>query len=279
VTGGGGVERLARRMLAELQTMTVPAVAGPDVAPPTALELATAAGFTPDAWQATALSSTSRKLLFNCCRQSGKSTTSALLAVHDAAFTPGALVLMLSPSQRQSSELFRKCLEILKGTSGIGVPAIAAESALRCELANGSRIIALPGSDASIRGYSAATLVVIDEAARVPDELYAAIRPSLATTNGRLIALSTPNGKRGFWYLEYMSGEGWERTRITAKDCPRISKQFLDDEERALGPHVFAQEYDCQFFDPDTSVFSSAMIEAALSDDVAPLWPVAEVTA
>lgn len=150
-----------------------------------------------------------------------------------------------------------------------------AESALRLELDNGSRIIALPGSEATTRGYSAATLVIIDEAARVPDELIAAVRPTLATTNGRIIALSTPAGKRGWFYLEWASGVGWERTKISAKECPRISKEFLEDEERLLGPHVFEQEYQCQFYDPDSQFFASDLVEQALSGDVAPLWEIA----
>ncbi|MCX7057275.1 MAG: terminase family protein [Proteobacteria bacterium] len=269
--GGGGAGRLARRMLEQAKALTVPALPDPDVAPMSRLAFARAAGFAPDAWQENALESRSRKLLFNCCRQSGKSTTSALLAVHEAAFVPGGLVLMLAPSLRQSGELFRKCLQIMKGAE-CPLPAIVSESALRVELDNGSRIIALPGSEATTRGYSAATLVIIDEASRVPDELIAAVRPSLATTNGRLIALSTPNGKRGWFYLEYVSGIDWERTTITSADCARISPEFLKDEERTLGPHVFGQEYLCEFYDPDTAVFSIALIERALSGAVTPLW-------
>jgi hypothetical protein len=115
-------------------------------------------------------------------------------------------------------------------------------------------------------------LVVIDEASRVPDALIAAVRPSLATTNGRLIALSTPAGKRGWFYLEHVGGVGWERSRVVATDCPRISEEFLADELRTLGPRVYAQEYECEFFDPDTAVFSSELIDRALSADLMPLW-------
>lgn len=117
--------------------------------------------------------------------------------------------------------------------------------------------------------------MVIDEAARVQDELIAAVRPTLATTDGRIIALSTPAGKRGFFWAEWTAGAGWERTKITADDCPRISKEFLEDERRILGEHTYRQEYECEFFDPDSAVFSSEMIEAAMSDEVEPLWEVA----
>lgn len=274
MSGGGGVERMARKMLAQAQNLEVPALPDPDAEVMERVAFARAVGIDPDAWQVTALESDCRKLMFLCSRQSGKSTTAAVLATHEALFTPGALVLMLAPSLRQSGELFRTCLALIKRVD-FPIPAIAQESALRCELENGSRIIALPGSEATTRGYSAATLVVIDEAARVPDELIAAVRPALATTNGRIVALSTPAGKRGWFYLEYVSGQGWERTRIAAADCPRISKEFLEDEQRSLGPHVFEQEYNCEFYDPDSAVFSSDLIERALTNDVAPLWSVA----
>jgi hypothetical protein len=81
------------------------------------------------------------------------------------------------------------------------VPEIKSESVLRLELMNGSRIIALPGESNTVRGYSGATLIICDEAARIPDELLAAIRPMLATSNSRLIALSTHHGRQG-WVFE-----------------------------------------------------------------------------
>ena len=101
--------------------------------------LAQRAGITPDPWQQDVLRSTAPRMLLNCCRQSGKSTTTAVLAVHQALYVPGSLVLLLSPSQRQSQELFRKCLHVYRA-AGRPVPQ-EAESALRLELENGSRIV------------------------------------------------------------------------------------------------------------------------------------------
>ena len=138
------------------------------------------------------------------------------------------------------------------------------------ELANGPRIISLPGSEKTTRGYSAATLVVMDEASRVPDELLAAVRPMLATTAGRFIALSTPAGKRGWFYEAWSQGEGWEKIQVKAEDCPRISPAFLDEERQAYGPLRFAQEYCCEFIDNETAVFNSDLIQKALRDDFEP---------
>jgi hypothetical protein len=140
------------------------------------------------------------------------------------------------------------------------------------ELANGSRIISLPGDEATIRGYSGVSLLIVDEASRVVDPLYYSIRPMLAVSGGRLIALSTPYGKRG-WYWEEWTGEGpWTRVQITAHQCPRISAEFLAEEEKAIGERWYRQEYFCSFEDVIDQVFSFDDIQAACDDSVQPLF-------
>jgi hypothetical protein len=108
--------------------------------------------------------------LLNCSRQSGKSTTVAALALQQALVQPGALILLLAPAERQSHELLRK---VLAGYRALAKPL----PAIRCnhgtlELANRSRIVALPGREQTIRSFSGVNLLLIDEAARVPDDLY-----------------------------------------------------------------------------------------------------------
>lgn len=231
--------------------------------------LARDCGIEPDAMQAKLLTSANTKVLLNCTRQWGKSTTAAILALHEALYAAPAMVILISPSQPQSTELFRK----VHGFWGQldGAPEANQESLTRLSLANGSRILSLPGSEKTTRGYSAATLVVMDEAARVPDELLAAIRPMLATTNGRFLALSTPKGKRGWFYENWISADpSWERISVTASECPRISKQFLEDEKSALGPMRYSEEYECAFIDSDSSAFNSDLIKQALSDEFEP---------
>src|SRR5262249_29588723 len=144
-----------------------------------------------------------------------------------------------------------------------GAPELNAESVLRAELANGSRILALPGSERTIRGYAGADLIVLDEAARIEDELLAALRPMLATKNGRLVALTTPFGKRGWFYEAWTGGDqAWHRVRVPATDCPRITKEFLAEELRELGAQRFSEEYGLEFLDPDEAVFPSHIIDA-----------------
>jgi hypothetical protein len=237
---------------------------------PDAVELMTRAGMPPDAWQRQVLQSSEPRILLNCCRQSGKSVVAAALALGTALAEPGALVLVLSPSLRQSQESFRKVLDLYR-TIHTAIPT-RAESALRMELGNGSRIISLPGTEATVRGYSQVRLLVVDEASRVLDPLYYAIRPVLSVSQGRLIALSTPFGARGWWYQEWTEGAGWERVRITAEQCPRISPPFLEEERRTLPPLWFQSEYECRFVDTVDQVFSTELLLRAMKDDIDPLW-------
>ena len=230
------------------------------------LELAEAAGFTLDPWQQAAVVSSSPRLLLNCARQSGKSTVVAIRAVHTALYAAGSLCLLLSPTQRQSSELFRSCLSLYRAC-GRPVPA-RAESALSLTLANRSRLISLPSKEANVRCYSSVALLAVDEASRVPDELYYAIRPMLAVSGGSLIALSTPWGTRGWWHGAWTSDEPWERYEVPGTMCPRISPEFLAEEKRTLGDFFYAAEYECSFLDAQTQAFTRADVEAAFTEEV-----------
>jgi hypothetical protein len=227
--------------------------------------LAQDCGITPDDVQTRLLTSTSRKVLLNCSRQWGKSTISSLTALHEALYRAPAMIILVSPSQQQSTELFKKIHDFWERLPG--APESSQESLTRMELSNGSRIISLPGSEKTTRGYSAATLVVMDEASRVPDELLAAVRPMLATTAGRFFALSTPAGKRGWFYEEWDHGNGWEKIEVKAQDCARISPAFLKEERQVIGELRFRQEYCCEFIDSETAVFNSDLIGKALRDD------------
>jgi hypothetical protein len=230
----------------------------------------TKAGMEPDAWQEDLLRSDARQTLLLASRQAGKSSVAAAVALRTALLRPRSPVLLLSPSLRQSSELFRKVADLF---GELGRPVgVSAESALRLELANGSRVVSLPGDEKNIRGFSGVALLVIDEAARVADSLYCAVRPMLAVSRGRLVALSTPFGKRG-WFHDEWHGQGeWQRVRVRADQCPRISAEFLAEERRALGERWFRQEYECSFEDTIGAVFSSEDIAAMFDCNVQPLF-------
>jgi len=227
---------------------------------------ARSAGIEPDSWQADALRSEASRQLYNCSRQSGKSTVAGILAVHTALYDPSSLVLLLSPSLRQSQELFKKALSVYRSSDQ---PVSAAtETALTLTLSNGSRIASLPGKEGTVRGYSGVSLLVIDEAARVPGDLYLSVRPMLAVSKGRLIALSTPFGNRGWFYEAWVSTQPWERYEIPATEVPRISPEFLEEERRALGEWWFEQEYMCRFLDAETQAFRREDVNRAFEEEV-----------
>lgn len=234
-------------------------------------KILTAAGLTPDSWQKELLLEPWDRALLNVTRQGGKSTTVAAVALHTALFRPDSLVLVLAPARRQSKELLRKAWTLYRSA---GRPVgVENRSELRVRLDNGSRILALPGTEKTVRGFSAVDLIVADEAARVPDDLYSAVRPMLAVSGGRLVGLSTPWGKRG-WFYEAWSDDtqDWRRVKVTGLDCPRLSNDFLEQEKREIGTWMFAQEYMCRFSDPVNQMFRTSEIEAAFDPAVDPLF-------
>src|SRR5215203_105711 len=223
------------------------------------------AGLDPDPWQRDLLESSSDRVLLNCCRQSGKSTMTGIIALHRALYHSGSLILCLAPALRQSQELFGKVLGFYRD---LGRPMLPqAERKLSLELENGSRIVTLPGTEKTIRGFSGASLLIVDEAARVADELYFAVRPMLAVSRGSLMMLTTPYGKRGIFFEEWTGGHGWERYEVKAEECPRISPEFLEEEREALPSWVYRQEYECSFEDTEDQVFTYEMVEQAVSSE------------
>jgi hypothetical protein len=229
-------------------------------------------GFTPDAWQRRVLRSRSRRLLICASRQVGKSTTTAILGLHAALYHPGATVVVVSPSQRQSSELFLK-LAGFYGALGHPVPR-EHETKTTLSLGNGSRVVALPGSPTTIRCFSGVHTAIVDEAALVPDALLVAVSPMLAASRGKLVLLGSPMGQRGYFHAEWArAGGDFEKVAVTADRCPRISPEFLVEERRTLGERMYRQEYFCEFVAAVDQVFSTEAVAAAFADDVAPLFP------
>jgi hypothetical protein len=235
---------------------------------------AEACGVTPDPWQADLLRKQPRRAILNCSRQSGKSTTCALMALHAAVFEPDSLIVVASPSQRQSAELLRSIRGLHSKLEN--APSLDAESVLKIELENRSRILALPGSQEgkTIRGLGNARLVLVDEASRIDDSLMGALRPMLAVNaRGTLIMLSTPAGKRGTFHDIWHSGDpAWTRIGVPASMCPRISKEFLAEELRELGPTRFSEEYELAFIDDITAAFSTDIIKGIVDPNLKALF-------
>jgi hypothetical protein len=223
--------------------------------------------FEADEGQRAVLESETARGILNCTRQWGKSTLAAVKAIHRAYSVPGSLVLVASPSSRQSGEFLHKA-SALMGIAGIRARGDGYnEMSLR--FPNGSRIVGLPGVEGTVRGFSAVSLMVIDEASRVEDRMYQALRPMLAVGRGDLWLMSTPDQKRGFFYEVWEhGGDNWLRVKAPATECARISKEFLMEELAEQGEDGFRREYLCEFLDSGTAVFDRDLLEKAMDEDV-----------
>ncbi len=227
--------------------------------------------FYPDKLQRAVLDIHARRGILNCSRQWGKSTLTALKAVH-RALTSESLIIVVSPCERQSGEFVRKAAHLV---ARLGIrPRGDGDNATSLLFPNGSRIVGLPGTEATIRGFSAVSLLLIDEASRVPDDLYKAVRPMLAVGGGSLWLMSTPNGKRGFFYETWVGQTGdWLKIKATGPDCERIQKAYLDEERTELGDRMFRQEYLCEFLAAEDALFDIDLVKSHITGACEPLFP------
>lgn len=232
------------------------------------------AGLVPDPWQRDLLFDETDWWLLLLTRQGGKTAAISALALHTAITKPKSLTLVITPSERQSKEVLRRVADFYYALHGATIREDQISS-LKIELGNGSRIIALPGSnDKTVRVYSAVDLLLIDEAARVPEELFLSVMPMLATSGGRAILASTPWFERGYFYNEWRhGGDSWRRVTVTADDCPRIDRKFLAREKRSKPASWFRQEYYCEWGSTASALFDHDMVDAMLTDKVEPYRP------
>jgi hypothetical protein len=198
---------------------------------------------TPTQWQQTFLRSPrGASILVLTARQVGKTTCAAWAIAHSMLFTPGSLSVIACPAQRQSAEAVRRVREVLVKAGA----ELKSDNVYGLELENGSRVLALPGSDDSIRGLTVDGWIVADEAARLPNELIAALRPMRARRpQARFAMLSTAWSRTDpFWTAWASDDPAWIRLKATADtDASLFAPGFLDQERRALGEHVFNREY------------------------------------
>jgi hypothetical protein len=222
-------------------------------------------GFQPDPVQKRLLCEPSQRVILNCTRQWGKSTVAAIKALHHALTEPGSVTCICCPSARQSAELLRK-IEMFARKLGISRRSDGVNE-ISLLFPNHSRIIGLPGRDSTIRGVSAVSMLIVDEASNVPDALYNAVRPMLAAVENNCVwLLSTPGDRAGFFYETWSSSApNWTKVAIPATECPRISPQYIDEERSRMTANDFAREYLCQFSDPNDALFPSPIIQQAVA--------------
>jgi hypothetical protein len=182
--------------------------------------------------------------------------------VHKALTQPGSTVLVVGPGERQAKLLFSKAASLYR-EAGYPLPAHS-ERRTGLELSNGSVIEALPAVERTTRGYSV-DLLVVDEAAAVPDMDYHGILPALIATQGEQVLLSTPRGKRGFYHELWHSADDWQRVMVRSDEVGRIREEDLDVFRRTMPEAFFEQEFMCRFLDTEGGLFSYDDIEVALT--------------
>jgi hypothetical protein len=225
------------------------------------------AGYVADPWQEKVLRSSSSRLLILAPRQVGKSLTCACLALHTAIYQPGSLTLIASRSEDQSIELFRKMI-VLYNELGRPVPPTR-QLLSEIELANGSRVEALPNNDETVRSRSSVSLLILDEASRIPDKLIIAVMPMVLASQGRIIALSTPSGQKGFFYEQFVNPHArWEHHVAKVSECPRFDPVDLAEQRQLLGELGYRQEMECEFLQSEHQVFSTSSIDDAFDSEL-----------
>jgi hypothetical protein len=255
------LERELRKLEASGGTVTV-------TVPTYPVEFAMSVGIAPDPWQIKVLASDHPRKILCCGRQTGKSTVGAVLALHRALTQPGSTVLIVAPGERQAKLLFSKAKRLYE-MAGHPLPALS-ERRTGLELRSGSSIEALPAVERTTRGYSV-DLLVVDEAAAVPDEDYYGLLPALIATRGEQVLLSTPRGKRGFFWELWHSDDDWQRIMVRSNEVERIRPEDLEVFRHTMPEQFFRQEFFCEWLDTEGSLFSHDDIEAALAagEDVA----------
>lgn len=204
------------------------------------------------------------------------STAVAIKALQRVYVNPGEEILILAPTQRQSSNVFWLIKDWVSEHQFLR-DAVTRETMTEMRFDNNSLIKCLPAgrTGKNIRGYSP-TMVIVDEAAFVPDEVYESIEPSLAVTEGQLILISTPRGRSGrFWRAfkpkladvqdeeEY---ESFQLYHIPCTRCPNISDEFLKDKKESLPDIVYRQEYMGEFIDESNRPFPMNLIRKCTED-------------
>lgn len=229
-------------------------------------------GFIAEPWQVSLLRTSARRVVVPCSRQVGKTETTSYKSLHAALNNSGRDVLIISPSLRQSTEMLLRIKAIYRGMKT--APRLVKDNDSEMGLFNGSRVISLPGTEGTVRGFANVKLLVVDEAARVDDDVWASVLPMVGS-DGQIMALSTPWGQRGWFYelAEEAPLNGWEKHRVTVFDSAQWSRERIAEVRASVGKFVFASDYEAVFQDTDDQLFSTEDVRRAFTDEVAPLFP------
>jgi hypothetical protein len=233
------------------------------------LDLAAELGVALDPWQREALSTTVHDLLLLVTRQGGKGEVATFLSLDSLVNVPGSTTVVVARAERQAKRLLRRIKRRYQQLAD--VPAALTDNQYEFGLSNGAEVLALPGSEETIRGIEAVDLLIVDEAGLVSEELFNAIYPMLASTDGRCVAMSSARGARGWFWREFIGTDpDWHRTKITWKDIPRFKPDWIERTRRRMGELMFRQEFESEFLG-DGTVFRKIAEAATAEAQVKPI--------
>lgn len=214
-----------------------------------------------DTWQKEYIEHQGNTLL--CCgRQVGKTTAASIKIAEKAINTPHSIILVTAYTEKQAINLYLRTLQYLKEKYPKEIKEGKERPTLHfTRLKNGSTIMchAAGTTGYGIVGFTITDLFV-DEAALMNDGIFQMLTPSLSVTGGTINLISTPKGKQGYFY-ECSQREDFRKWFISAEDCPRHSKEFLEGEKNRMPKLIYAQEYLAQFIDELRRMFPDELLE------------------
>jgi phage terminase large subunit-like protein len=220
----------------------------------------------PFPYQEELLADESKRICVCAGRQTGKSTTVAVKALHFALSRPNARVLLVAPTLRQSLNLLEKVSDFVR-SSRVCARLLRRKTRTEVSFRNGSRVVALPSGTLgnTIRGLTA-DLVIVDEAAFVPERVITdVLMPQIATTEGSFWMVSTPWDKNHVFYRCF-NDPNWSSRRWPTTYCPLVSPSFVEEQRRLMGEEAFRREMLAEFVDDSDSFFPSDLIRSCIED-------------
>jgi len=205
-------------------------------------------------------------LVLRSGRQVGKSEVVSRKAAEYAVANKKKSIMVIASVERQSYLLFEKILSYLVDNhKKIIKTGKDRPTKHKVNLVNGSVIYSLPTgmSGYGIRGFTI-HLLIADEAAFIPEDVWTAVTPMLAVTKGILWLLSTPFGKGGYFYRCFKD-KTFTTFHVSSEDCPRKSEEFLAQERRRMTKVQYAQEYLGEFIDELSQFFDTELIKRSMT--------------
>lgn len=231
-------------------------------------------GDSPFGYQKDFMDHPSSRKIFSSGRRVGKSTTASWLALWFAVTYGNSEILITAKAQRQSMELFNEVKSVIR-KSDISEEewGIARSTRTEINFSNGSRILCLPvGQDGSnIRGYGT-DLMIVDEAAFIEDHIFQEVlMPMLAVGESQLVLLSTPFGKKGFFYRMFEKSldedSNWYSKQVPTSANPLIDDNFIEEQRDAMTRTQFKQEILGEFDENISGFFTRDELEICAVPD------------